>query len=232
MVVSGPPRSRTVGPRARARARRDTPDVLPNVAWSRTRAAWTHGASDRASRVARRYPKRHTATHDLAKKMRDAQVQVGLHPICVYRSICRLACVAVETSPRYSSGCSRSRYPTFSVEGTVTRPPPATSRSAKSNPARPWYRHPSMCAEVMSMSRSAPITPAISTMIRMARLAASPWEPSSRARSSADSSRGTVDQAPREAASKIGSARSTISSLPVSEMRNRPGISTTAPGST
>ncbi len=34
------------------------------------------------------------------------------------------------------------------------------------------------------------------------------------------------------ARSKIGSARSVISSLPVTEMRNRPGISTTAPGRT
>ena len=34
------------------------------------------------------------------------------------------------------------------------------------------------------------------------------------------------------ARSKIGSARSTISSLPVIEIRKRPGISTTAPGRT
>ncbi len=67
----------------------------------------------------------------------------------------------------------------------VTRAPPASSSSAKSSPAGPWYRQLSMWADVTSISRSASHTRPMSSRIRMASAAASPCRPSSIARSSA-----------------------------------------------
>ena len=68
--------------------------------------------------------------------------------------------------------------------GIATRAPPATSSSAKSSPAGPWYRQLSMWADVTSISRSASHTRAMSSRIRMASAVASPCRPSSISRSS------------------------------------------------
>ena len=62
---------------------------------------------------------------------------------------------ACRASSRTRSGWSRSSDETFSVVGTATRAPPASSVSAKSSPAGPWYRQLSTCADVTSIRRSA-----------------------------------------------------------------------------